>query len=64
MIGTWGTRFGGLPGLPGRVTLSAEVIFVMLTSQGGVIRLTGVTLMLQSNLANNFSKLRHGIPEL
>ena len=41
------TRLGGLPGLPGRVTLSAGVAFCHVNdSESGVTRLAGVEFML------------------
>ena len=40
------THLGGLPGLPGRVTLSAGVAFCHVNYSGGVTRLAGVEFML------------------
>ena len=39
------TCLGRLPGLPGRVTLSAGVTICHVTSQGGVTCLAGVAFM-------------------
>ena len=46
-------RLGGLPGLPGRVTLSAGVTICHVNVQGGVIRLAVVAFMAKSSKTKN-----------
>ena len=47
------TRLGGLPSLPGRVTLSTGVTICHVNVQGGVTRLDGVAFMAKSSKAKH-----------